>query len=58
MANYTYTRIEKTMNKTDYNTWLTNLTSAPDTKIVFYQEQPTIDEEDKIRVKVLLEVTS
>jgi len=58
MANYTYRKVEQTINKTDYNTWLTNLTVSADTRIVYYQELPTVNDDDEIRIKVLLEVMS
>jgi len=57
MAQYTYTKVEETMKKVDYDTWLTNLTVSADTKMVFYQELPTVDNEE-VRVKVILEVIS
>ena len=58
MAQFTYTKIEETVAKADYNTWLTNLTSAADTRIIFYEELPTVDKLEEIRVKVILEVQS
>ncbi len=58
MAQYTYTKVEETIKKINYATWLTNLTASADTKIIFYQELPTVNDEEEIRIKVLIEVTS
>ena len=56
MAQFTYSKVEETIKKADYDTWLTNLTSAADTRIVFYEEGQAVDHIEDIRVKVILEV--
>ena len=58
MAQFTYSKVEETIKKADYDTWLTNLTSAANTKIIFYQEGQAVDHIENIRVKVILEVSS
>jgi hypothetical protein len=58
MANYAYTKIETTIKKVDYNTWLSNLTTTPDTRIIFYQELQAVNDEEEVRIKLLLEVMS
>jgi hypothetical protein len=56
MAQFTYTRIDETMKKTDYDAWLTNLTSADNTRIIYYEEKQAVDSLDDIKIKLLLEV--
>ena len=56
MAQFTYTRIVETMKKTDYDAWLANLTSAVNTRIVFYEEKQAVDSIEDIKIKLLLEV--
>lgn len=55
MAQFTYTKVTTTINKKDYDTWLTAQTAAANTKIIFYQEGQAV-ENDEIRVKIILEL--
>ena len=55
MAVYTYERIEETMLKTEVAAWLNTLTSPSDKRITSYVEAPTVNQEDYIRIKILLE---
>ena len=55
MAAYTYERIEETMLKTDVAAWLNTLTTPTNTRITSYVEAPTVNQEDYIRIKILLE---
>jgi hypothetical protein len=58
MATFAYTRVEETMLRTAYPAWLTALTSVANTTIIFYEEQPTVEPQLYIRVKVVLQVES
>ena len=56
MAAFAYTRIEETMLKSAFPTWLSALTTNVNTSIIFYEELPPVDPLLNIRVKIILQV--
>ena len=56
MATFEYTRILETVEKDNFDAWLTSLTAAADTRIIYYEEFQTVDSEEYIRAKIVLEV--
>ena len=57
MAQFTYTKVEATVPKEDFDTWLTAQTTTADTRIIFYQELQATDNEST-RIKLIIEVQS